>query len=404
MKTHTTARRFVQVLASAYLATMLASCGGGSAEEGLQSPASNTQASTTAVNPAPVATAAQTPAATAKPAPAATAKLASTVTVKLASSLPAKLKGVNLSGAENALGNPSARLYWDYIYPSTAEIDYYHNKGFTVIRLPVAGSRIQPVSNGALNATELGYIQNIISYCATKNMTVIIDPHDYGLKYDSTTLTMKILGVAGGLPASYFADFWSRLATAFASQPNVIFGLSNEPYMQTPAQWQAVAAPAIAAIRAAGATQMILIPGTGFSGAHSWVTSGNAAAWTGFSEPLNNFAFEVHQYLDSDNSGTHVTCVANKGATVLDSATTWARANGYKLYLGEVGWSQDPSCINEGPAIMNYTTANADVWAGWTYWGAGPWYPQTYIYMLDPASFTTPVDKPQMQALLNNLG
>ena len=52
---------------------------------------------------------------------------------------------------------------------------------------------------------------------------------------------------------------------------------------------------------------------------------------------------------------------------------------------------------------MNYTSRSADIWDGWTYWVAGPWYPQSYMFMLDPANFMAPVDRPQMKILLVNL-
>ena len=63
------------------------------------------------------------------------------------------------------------------------------------------------------------------------------------------------------------------------------------------------------AIRAIGARNRILVPGTDYSGAHSWVTSGNAAQMATFLDPANNFAFDVHQYLDADSSGKEGTCV-----------------------------------------------------------------------------------------------
>lgn len=317
--------------------------------------------------------------------------------------VPVKLKGVNISGGEYNGGNTSGRLNYQYTYPSNAEIDYYAGKGMTVIRMPFSGARIQPVNNAALSVSEIANLQKVITYSASKGVTVILDPHDYGRKYDSVSGTMKLIGVPGGLPSANFADFWKRLAIAFKSQPNVIFALMNEPNQQTPAQWKAVATDAVTAIRSTGATQKILIPGSSWSGAHSWVSSGNAAVWQGFTEPRNNFAFEVHQYLDSNNSGTSDICVLGKGKDVLSSATLWARANNYKLFLAEAGWSQQATCLSEGAAMMNYTSANADFWAGWTYWSGGSWWPQTYMYLLKPANLASPVDKPQMGALLNNL-
>lgn len=387
-------RQRARSAASLALLTWLAACGGaggapGTAVVSMQgaAPVSSTVPSTTA------STAVQPSSITASPKVAASAATSGAISIK----------GVNLSGAEYNQGNPFAHVGWDYIYPSTAEIDYYHRKGFKAIRLPIAGSRVQPQNNAPLNSTEIAYIQSIVAYCAAYNMSVILDPHDYGMKYDSVSSAMLPLGMDAGLPASNFADFWGRMAQAFKSDSNVIFGLMNEPHLQSATQWQTVAAAAIVSIRANDATQLILIPGTNYTGAHDWVSSGNAAAWAQVVDPANNFAFEMHQYLDSDDSGTHAACVSGKGATVLSDATTWARSMGYHLFLGEVGWSHDPSCANEGPAIMNFTSTNADVWIGWTYWAGGPWIPQSYLFMLDPADFSNPVDQPQMAVLQANL-
>jgi endoglucanase len=311
------------------------------------------------------------------------------------------LKGVNLSGAEYDASNLLAKPGYQYTYPSNTEIDYYKSKGFTTIRLPFSGSRLQPQYWKPLDPAELARLRAVVDYAATKGLYVILDPHEYGGRYDVVSKTTKPYGTATGLPSTQFRTFWNLVAIAFKSSPNVIFGLMNEPHIQTAKEWRAVAEAGVYGIRRAGATQLILIPGTSWTGAHSWVSSGNAAAWVGFKD--SNFAFEVHQYLDSDSSGTHATCVVNKGATVLNAVSTWARTNRYKLFLGEMGWSQDPVCLTEGNAMMQYTLHNADVWTGWAYWSAGKWVKQDYMYMLTPTSLTVPVDRPQMKALVDTL-
>lgn len=53
-------------------------------------------------------------------------------------------------------------------------------------------------------------------------------------------------------------------------------------------------------IRAAGAAQLILAPGNGFTGGHSWTTAsqGNdpSSEWIGkLVDPLRNLAIEVHE-------------------------------------------------------------------------------------------------------------
>ncbi|HTH45350.1 MAG TPA: glycoside hydrolase family 5 protein [Oxalicibacterium sp.] len=312
-----------------------------------------------------------------------------------------KLKGVNLSGAEYDSNNIAAKPGYQYTYPSHAEIDYYKSKGFNVIRLPFSGSRLQPRAMGPLNKTELAQLRATVDYAASKRMYVILDPHEYGARYDAASKKKKYYGISGGVPASQFGNFWKLVAMEFKNSPNVIYGLMNEPNKQTAKQWRAVADYGVFGIRKAGAKQLILIPGTSWTGAHSWIKSGNAAAWTGFKDP--NFAFEMHQYLDSDYSGTHSTCAAGKGAVVLKAATDWARAHHYKIFIGEAGWASNAQCLKEGTALMSYMSKNADVWNGWAYWSAGKWIAQSYMYMLTPANLSKPTDKPQMKALVANL-
>lgn len=46
----------------------------------------------------------------------------------------------------------------------------------------------------------------------------------------------------------------------------------------------------------------------------------------------------MHQYLDSDGSGTSGTCVSSTiGAERLQAATAWLQANNLKGFLGEMG-------------------------------------------------------------------
>ena len=299
------------------------------------------------------------------------------------------LFGVNLSGAEYDPGG--TREGTNYIYPSDAEIDYYASKGMTVIRLPFLLERVEPVAGGPLSATELGYIDHVVDYAASKGIDVILDPHDFGDEYGT------VIGTTAASNAT-FANFWGELAGHFASRPNVLFGLMNEPHAVTPTQWLTSANAAIAAIRAAGATtQQILVPGTDWDGAASWVSSGNAQVLgSGIVDPSHNFAFEVHQYLDSDGSGTHSSVVSTAiGVERLTAITQWAEATGNKLFLGEFGVASDPTSLAALNNMLRYMGQHTDVWEGGTYWAGGPWW-GSYMYSVEP---TNGVDKPQMGVL-----
>jgi endoglucanase len=311
-------------------------------------------------------------------------------------------KGPNLSGAEFNPG-PEKRVNFDYVYPSSQQIDYYASKGFGIIRLPFDISRVYPTPYSSLNITEIIYMRLTVDHILSRGMYVILDPHNFGTIYDGRTGQRVQIGIDPE-GTKLFADFWGRMGAMYKNYPNVFFGLMNEPNQQTAEQWYTGAVPAIKAIRDAGATQTILIPGTGWSGAHTWNSTGNAAVWAGFKgDPQNNFAFEMHQYLDIDSSGTHNTCIANSSAS-LEVATDWLVTNKFKGFLGEFGWSVDPSCTKEGPALLDYISAHSNVWMGWTWWCGGLWYPSNYMFKLDPLSFTPPiVDRPQMAVLLAHL-
>lgn len=299
------------------------------------------------------------------------------------------LLGVNLAGAE--FGSVPGMEGADYTYPTSAEIDYYASKGMDVIRLPFLWERVQPTENGPLSETELSYIDDVVNYANSKGMTVVLDPHDYGYGYGDQIGSAQT-------PNSAFANFWCRFAGHFADNPNVIFGLMNEPHDQTATQWLVSANDAIAAIRAAGATsQEILVPGSDWDGAWTWTTGDNAnVIGTGIDDPSNNYAFEVHQYLDSDGSGTSSTVVStDTGVQRLTAITQWAESTGAKLFLGEFGVASDPTSLEALDNMLTYMYQNSSVWQGGTYWAGGPWW-DDYMYSIEPQNA---IDAPQMGIL-----
>lgn len=327
-----------------------------------------------------------------------------------AAPLPAYLKGVNLSGAEYAPG-PDGIFGTDYIYPSTQEFDYYQWKGFSVVRLPFDIGRVQPASQYILNQSELDRITAVVEYARQIGMYVILDPHDYGNMWCPPANSYQLIGTSGYIQNTDFSNFWSRLATVYQNYPNVIYGLMNEPNQQDPQQWHDSAVAAVNAIRTVTSTQMILIPGTYFTTAATWTQNGNSAVWTGYQDPTGGpWAFEMHQYLDPDYSGTSSTCVPGSGSNVLAATTQWLAANNYQAFLGEFDWYNDfgqyggvvdPQCQAEGTALL--TALQAPQWIGWTWWGSGPWAWNNGVN-LDPNSAFIPGDQPQTATLVQFLG
>jgi endoglucanase len=304
------------------------------------------------------------------------------------------LLGVNLAGAEFGSNVPGT-FGTDYTYPTHAEIDYYASKGMSVIRLPFLWERIQHAKNGPLDSVELGRLDDVVNYTTGKGLKIEIEPHNYGYGFGA------LIGSAQ-TPNSAFADVWGKLALHFKSNPDVIFGLMNEPHDQSASTWLGSANAAIAAIRNAGASQEILVPGSYWDGAWTWTSTDNAAViGSGVQDPAHNFAFEVHQYLDADGSGTHSGVVsATIGVERLTAITQWAEANGKLLFLGEVGVTTDQTSLTALDGMLTYMLQHTGAWQGATYWAGGPWW-GNYMFSIEPQNG---VDKPQMDVLEAHLG
>ena len=106
---------------------------------------------------------------------------------------------------------------------------------------------------------------------------------------------------------------------------------------------------AINGIRSAGAKQLIIAPGNGYTGGHAW----NSSAATQGDEPSSlylyklvdpekNTAIDIHEYLDSDFSGSHVPCV-NSYQSQLPYLTSWLKQHKLKAMITEFGGSYDPT-------------------------------------------------------------
>lgn len=73
---------------------------------------------------------------------------------------------------------------------------------------------------------------------------------------------------------------------------------------------------------------------------------------------------EMHQYLDSDGSGTSATCVSPTiGAERLAAATAWLKANNLKGFLGELGAGSNADCISAIKGAL-CSMQQSGVWIG----------------------------------------
>ncbi|MBN6150707.1 glycoside hydrolase family 5 protein [Xanthomonas sp. AmX2] len=302
--------------------------------------------------------------------------------------------GVNLAGAEFNSAKKPGVLFKDYMYAADSDYAYAAAQGMNIVRLPFLWERLQPTAHGELDAAQLGYLRTAVNRAKSHNLRLILDVHNYAKYYG--------VRIGNGVPASALADLWRRLAIEFGNDDTVVFGLMNEPNGIASGDWASAAQLAIDAIREAGAYNLIMVPGTAFTGAHSWNSSWygvpNAQSLVSIDDPAGNLVFEVHQYLDADYSGTSPACVSTTiGADKLQGFTQWLRANGYRGFLGEFGGSSDPTCLAALDNMLGHVQDNADVWMGWTAWAAGAWWKTDYPFNLQPSKDGT--GKPQMTVL-----
>ena len=318
-----------------------------------------------------------------------------------------KYAGVNLFGAEFSPQSLPGTYGSTYTYPNQTEVDYFRGKGMNIFRLPFRWERLQTSANAALDTAELNRITTFVNATTAKGAYVILDPHNFARYYpDPNNFQESAQGLVGSaVPYSVFSNFWNRVATVFKTNDHVFFGLVNEPANMPTEQWLTAANVAIQGIRNAGATNLILVPGNGYTQAgawfYSWYGTSNAAVMLGVVDPANNYAYEVHQYFD-DGSGTTTTIKsATIGAERLAPFTQWLKDHNKKGFLGEFAVPNASFGAGIGDeAINNLLTqvkTNADVWLGWTWWAAGPSYTD-YIFSLEPLGGA---DRPPMATLTN---
>jgi len=287
--------------------------------------------------------------------------------------------GVNESGAEFGSGNIPGVLGTDYTWPLTSSIDTLIGDGFNLFRIPILMERIIPTTmTGSLATAYLSGLTTLVDHITvTKGAYAVVDAHNFGRYYgDIITST------------SDFEAFWKTLAGQFASNSKVIFDCNNEFHDEpSNALVEELNQACIAGVRASGATsQYIFVEGTSYSGAWTWVSSGNSAVMGNLTDPDNKIIYEMHQYLDSDGSGTSATCVSSTiGSERLEAATAWLRSAGKLGFLGEFAGGSNSVCEEAVEDMLAYMVANNDVWLGASWWGGGPWWGD-YIFSFEPPS------------------
>lgn len=289
--------------------------------------------------------------------------------------------GVNTAGYDFSVGTDGS-FTPPSVSPPASQYQHFASQGANLFRIPFAWQEMTPTVGGTINSTFFSIYDTTVQQALSSgsNVHVIIDVHNYA-RWNGEIINQ------GGPTDDQFASLWSQLATEYADNDRIIFGVMNEPHdipdLQT---WADSVQAAVNAIRAAGATsQLILIPGSSYSSAQTLPTEAGPYLLlvTDPAGGTDKLIFDVHKYLDSDNSGTHADCVTDN-VSVLQTLVQWLQANGNRqALLSETGGGNTSSCETDLNSELAFVKQNSDSIVGFTAWAAGA-FDSTYVLTLSP--------------------
>ncbi|PVI07898.1 glycoside hydrolase family 5 protein [Periconia macrospinosa] len=300
---------------------------------------------------------------------------AATATTAFAQTRKLQWFGINESGAEFGEKNFTGVYGKEFIWYDLKTLDTFIGQGVNLFRLNFLMERLTPKTLTApLDKYYLGNLTEQVNYITSKGAYAMVQPHNYG-RFQSEIIT----------DTNAFKTWWQNVAAQYKDNKLVIFDTNNEFHDMDQQLVFNLNQAAIDGIRAAGATSQYITPeGNSWTGAWTWVSSGNGASLVNLKDPQNKLVYQMHQYLDTDGSGTHAECVS---ATIfserLKAATQWLKDNKKKGFLGEFATGVNDQCIAALKDGLKYMGANSDVWVGAAWWAAGPWWGD-YMYSMEP--------------------
>jgi endoglucanase len=297
----------------------------------------------------------------------------------------------------------------NYQFVGPQDFAYIKSVGSNFVRLIFGWECLQPTLNGPFNATYLANMTASVEACTSLDGYCMIEPHPEDSNGVYAGWMGNVVGSAG-CPNTAFANLWSQLATQWMNNPYVVFGLCNEPNSMSTMQWYQAAQAAITAIRATGATNLIMVGGTNWQDATSWTETyydtaspqvSNATGWLTLNDPLKNTVCSVHTYPSPTGDASNAITNVNIFVTNLTPMVAWARTNGIMVHVSEFGASSTNSIAMQTCANMNtFMNANSDVFLGCSWWtdGLPSWY-GSYIYNMCPTNNYTgaPANLPLLQ-------
>ncbi|PVF91232.1 putative cellulase precursor [Serendipita vermifera] len=280
------------------------------------------------------------------------------------SGLP-RLKGVNTAGYDFT-------VYTDGSFQGTglslpvSQFSHFANQGVNVFRVP--WQLMTPTLGGTIDFSFFSRYDATVKAALGTGAYVILDLHNYA-RWNGQIINQ------GGPTITQYTSIWSQLAAKYASNNKIIFGIMNEPHdLPSIAPWVSAVQAVVNAIRSAGATsQIILIPGSSWSSAATLPTEAGPSL-LGVTDPADStktkLVFDVHKYLDVDNSGTHDECITDN-LSIFQTLVSWLKQNNRQAILSETGGGHTQSCYTYLKSQLAYIKSSYPTMLGFTVWSAG---------------------------------
>lgn len=262
-------------------------------------------------------------------------------------------------------------------------LHFVQDDNFNIFRLPVPWQFL--VANnlgGPLDATNFAKYDALVQACLATGASCIIDIHNYA-RWNG-----NIIGHPGGPTNAQFVSVWTQLAAKYAPYGSrILFALMNQPHdLGSVSDWAASLQAVVTAVRPLAPDTLLLLPGSDWQSAGA-LPNGAGPSLLSVLNPdgtAKNLLFDVHQYLDSDRSGTHATCVTDNIVTAWQPLAKWLRLHGRKAIVTETGGGNVASCWTNLCSEVTYLNRNAsDVIVGVVGWAAGS-FGQSYVLTETP--------------------
>ena len=286
-----------------------------------------------------------------------------------ASGKPVMLYGVNIASLE-------WRNEGDHVEESVNRAINDWKVNF--IRLPLAQDRWFGKMTNQMDggAAYRAIVDKLVDTCAASRVYIDLDLH-----WSDCGKWINEGGTLGqhNMPDKNSVAFWQDMAARFKNQPNVIFGLYNEPHdvpfaiwrdggtaADNPARWNPDQAKVIYeavgmqklydTVRATGATNVVTVSGLDWGYDLSGVLQGYAIAGT-------NFVYETHPYPFKDTNWDN---------------TFGAVSEKFPVYIGEWGFggrrtNNITNNLNYAHSLMDYAQQHKLHWTAWDlHVSAGP--------------------------------